>query len=69
MIREVNSVIDGINEDLVSKAAIRTRGASGKPGLDADEWCRFLGVTRFGTASNDLRKAIAVMTKVFVVTK
>ena len=52
-----------IDEDSIAKAAIRTRGAAGPSGMDADGWRRILISKNFGTAGKDLRKAIAKMSR------
>lgn len=52
-------IFEDINEELVRKAAIRTKGGSGPSGLDADGWRRIITSNAFGTCASDLRKAIA----------
>ena len=48
----------GINEEMVRKAAIKTKG-SGPSAMDADGWRRVLCSNNFGDTNVDLRKAIA----------
>ena len=54
---------DEINEELVKKATLKTMGGAGPSGLDGEGWCRILTSKSFGTASVDLRKTIAEITK------
>ena len=56
-------VFEDINEELVRKAAIRTKGGSGPSGLDADGWRRILTSKAYGTCASDLRKSIAEFIK------
>ena len=46
-----------IDEEMIRKAAIRTKGGSGPSGMDADSWHRILASINFGISSSDLRKA------------
>ena len=48
-----------IDEEMIRKAAVRTKGGSSPSGWDADGWRRILASTNFGTSSSDLRKAFA----------
>ena len=48
-----------IDEEMIRKAAIITKGGSGPSGMDADGWHRILASNNFGTSSIDLRKAFA----------
>ena len=48
-----------IDEEMIRKAATRTKGGSGPPCMDADAWRRILASNHFGTSSSDLRKAFA----------
>ena len=50
---------DDINEELVRKVAIRTKGGSSPSGLDAYELRKMLTLTVFGSCTSDLCKAIA----------
>ena len=54
---------DMIDETLVLRAAIDTKGGSGPSGMDADGWRRILASSQYGTASSDLRKAFAKVIK------
>ena len=57
----INPVIfESIDECAILKAALKTKGASGKSGWDADEWRRVLGSNIFGVAAVDLRKSLAL---------
>ena len=63
-INEVNPVIfDTIDADLVQKIALRTKGAAGPSGFDADDWRGVLGSRIYGKSSDDLCTAIANMTR------
>ena len=46
-----------IDEEIIRKAAIRTKGGSGPSRMDADSWHRILASINFGISSSDLRKA------------
>ena len=52
-------IFGDINEELVRKAAIRTKGGSSLSGLDANGWRKMLTSKVFGICTSDLRKAIA----------
>ena len=54
-------IFTNIDEDAIAKAAIRTRGAAGPSGVDADAWRRFLISKNYGTTGKELRTAIAKM--------
>ena len=49
----------GIDEEMVRKAAIKTKGGSGPSAMDADGWRRIFCSNNFGDTNVDLRKAIA----------
>ena len=56
----IHPVIFGYrNEELVKKAAIRTKGGSSLSRLNADEWRKMLTSKVFCSCTSDLRKAIA----------
>ena len=57
-------VFTNIDESSIAKAAMRTRGAAGPSGLDADGWRRILISKNFGEAGKDLRTALANMSKI-----
>ena len=51
-IRQVHQVVyDDIDEALVMKAAMKTKGGSGPSGLDADGWLRILVSNSFGNCA------------------
>ena len=52
-------IFDDINEEVVRKATIRTKGGSGPSGLDDDGWRKLLISKVFGSCTSDLCKAIA----------
>ena len=67
---EVHPIIfDVIDEEMIKKAALRTKGGSGPSGMDADGWRRILASNSFGTASSDLRKTFAEFIKVICTKK
>ena len=60
----INTILfEEIDEALVLKAALETKGGSGPLGLDADGWRRILAPKMFGDCGKDLREAIANATK------
>ena len=63
-VQDVHPVIyDSIDSEMVRDAIEKTRGLAGSSGLDADGWRRILMSGNFGSSGEDLRKAIADMTK------
>ena len=48
-----------IDEEMIRRAAGRTKGGSGPSGMDADGWRRILASNHFETSISDLRKAFA----------
>ena len=50
---------EDIDEDLVKKAAIKTKGGCGPSGLEADNRRRILVFNHFGFSPSDPRKSIA----------
>ena len=52
-----------IDEEVIRKAAIRTKGGSGPSGMDGDGWRRILTSNNFRTSSSDLRKAFAIVVR------
>ena len=48
---------------MVRGAIKKTRGSASPLGLDGDGWCQILTSGNFGSSGEDLRKAIADMTK------
>ena len=61
-------VHDDIDEELIKKAAKKTKGSSGPSGLDADGLRRITVSSCFGTATSDLFKAIAELVKKLCIT-
>ena len=59
---------DNIDEELMKKTAIRTKGGSGPTGIDADGWRKIIVLSCFETATSDLRKAIAELVKKLCIT-
>ena len=63
-VQNVHPVIyDSIDSEMVRDAIKKKRDSAGPFGLDADGWCRILMSRNFGTSGEDLREAIADMTK------
>ena len=56
-------VFSTIDDAAIATAAMRTKGAAGPSGLDADGWRRILVSKNFGNIGKDLRSAIAKMTQ------
>ena len=54
---------DDMDESVIMKASMLTKGESGPSGLDADGWRRILTSRAFGTAILDLRKTFAQLIK------
>ena len=52
-----------IDEEMIRKAAIKTKGGSGPSAMDVDEWRWILCSNNFGDANVNLRKAIAIFIK------
>ena len=59
-----STVYKDIDEHLVKKAAIKTKGGCGPSGLDTDNWCRILFSNQFGSSPLDLRTSIATFVKI-----
>ena len=57
-------IFTNIDEKAIATAAMRTRGAAGPSGLDAEGWRRILISKNYGLIGKDLRTAIAKMTQV-----
>ena len=47
------------DEEMIRKAAIRTKGGSGPAGMDSDGWRRILASNNFGTSSSGHRQTSA----------
>ena len=63
-VQNVHPVIyDSIDSEMVRNAIEKTRSFAGPSGLDADVWRRILMSGNFGSSGEDLRKAIADITK------
>ena len=56
-------VYEDMDESLILKAAMLTKGGSGPSGLDADGWRKILTSRSFGTLSSELRKTFALFAK------
>ena len=54
---------EDMEESLILKAAMLTKGESGPAGLDADGWRKILTSFSFGTAPTELRKTFALFVK------
>ena len=50
---------DDIDESLIMRAAMLSKGGSEPSGLDADDWREILTSRQFGNSPSDLRKAFA----------
>ena len=58
-----NIIFDIINDSMVLEAAKITKGGSGPSRMDAAGWRQILVSRDYGDANNNLRKAIALLTK------
>ena len=56
-------LFENIDDETILKAALRTKGAAGPSGLDADGWRRILVSKNYGKRGNDLRSSIVIMTR------
>ena len=56
-------IYESINEEIVKRAALKTKGRSGPSGLDADGWRKILASNNYGTVNTDLRKALTEVIK------
>ena len=63
-----NIVFEDINESIILKAAIKTKGGCGPSGFDADNWRRIFASKQFGSSSLDLRKSFAEFVKSLCIT-
>ena len=64
-VKPINPIIfDTLDDNLIQKAAIRTKGAMGPSKFDADDLRRIINSNVYGQHSVDLRKAIARMARV-----
>ena len=57
-------VFESIDGTMIREAAIKTKGAAGPSGQDADQWRRILASKNYGRYSSDLRDAMARMLKI-----
>ena len=61
--QEVLILNEDMDEPLILKAVMPTKGRSGPSGLDADTWRKILKSRSFATASSDLRTRFALFFK------
>ena len=62
--KQIHSIVyEYFKEDLVKKAAIKTKEGCGPSGFDADNWRRILTSNQFGSNPLDLRTPIANLAK------
>ena len=62
--RQIYSIAyECIDEDLIKKTAIKTKGGSGPSGLDTDNWQRIFISNQLSSSSVDLRTSIANFVK------
>ena len=63
-IPKVDKIIyDSVNADIIKSCAVKTKGSAGPSGLDADMWRKIISSYIYGTVSDDLCHAIALMTR------
>ena len=48
-------------DEMVRRAASKTKGGAGPSGLDANDWCRILTSNSYGTSSSDLCKTMSIV--------
>ena len=66
--KQIHSIVyEDIDENLVKKAAIKTKGGCGPSGLDADNWRRILVSNQFGSSPLELRTSIANFVKRYAI--
>ena len=51
-------MFENLNESTISRAALKTRGAAGPSGVDADGWRRILVSKNFGKHGLELQKVL-----------
>jgi len=56
-------IFESITGERIRKHALHTNGAAGPSGLDANGWKNILSTSKYGTAANDLCKAIAALAR------
>ena len=56
-------IYESIDEEMVKRAALKTKGGSGPSGLDVDGWRKILASNNYGTVNTDLRKAFTEVIK------
>lgn len=56
-------IFEGINETSIEKAARSTKGSAGPSGMDSDMWRRLLCSKAYGSATEDLRYSISLLTR------
>ena len=62
--RPVHPIVnEDMDESLILKAAMLTKGGPGPSTLEADGWRKYLTSRSFGTASSELRKTFALFVK------
>ena len=63
-VRPVHPIVyEDMDESLILKAAMLTKGGSETSGLDTDGWRKILTSSSFGTASSDMYKTFALFVK------
>ena len=62
-------VFESIDESRIAASAMKTKGAAGPSGMNADGWKRILVSKTFGRTGTELRKSIAQMTKILCMTQ
>ena len=57
------AIFNNIDEDKIYRAALKTKGACGPSGLDADGWRRILASKHFGKVGSDFRSTLATFSR------
>jgi hypothetical protein len=56
-------IFEGIDETSIERAARTTKGSAGPSGMDSDMWRRILCSKSYGSASEELRYSVALLTR------
>ena len=68
-IREIPpSIFEFIDEQLIMKIALKTKGSAGPSGADSDLYKRILCSKNFNSSGKELREEIAIMTRTLLTT-
>ena len=57
-------MFENIDETIITKAALHTKGAAGPSGMNAGGWRRILVSKNFGNTGEELKTALAKFTRI-----